>query len=63
MARNPTPKPNESGAERAARLREQIARLKEDRPDRAGDPHPTDENLSDHERVQRRMRELDRKKK
>jgi hypothetical protein len=60
MARNPTP--NDSGAERAKRLREQIEKLKENVPSKPDESQQTDEKLSPHEFIERRMRDLDRKK-
>lgn len=67
MARNPeNPAPDESGAQRAARLREQIKRIKEGKPSLPdSDPAspPAKEKLSPHEFIERRMQELDRKKK
>jgi len=63
MANKPTP--DEGGAQRAARLREQIKRIKEGAPTQGSEPEtpPAKEKLSPNEFVERRMRELDRKKK
>ena len=62
MARNPAP--DESGAERAVRLREQIKRLKEGAPDApSSKPTPAaNEKLSPRDFIHKRMRELDQKK-
>jgi hypothetical protein len=64
MAKNPTP--DEGGAQRAARLREQIKRIKEGAPrtpDSERATPPAKEKLSPNEYIERRMQDLDRKKK
>jgi hypothetical protein len=59
MAPKPTPK--ESGAERAARLREQIEKLTHDTPS-ADETQQAGKKLSPREFIHKRMRELDKKK-
>jgi hypothetical protein len=59
MAAKPTPK--ESGAERAARLREQIEKLTHGTPD-ADETQSEEKELSPREFIHKRMRELDKKK-
>ena len=61
MANKPTP--NEGGAQRAARLREQIKRIKDGARAQDSEPETPPEKLSPHEFIERRMRELDQKKK
>jgi len=60
MTSKPTPK--ESGAERAARLREQIERLRQGKPS-ADETQQEGKELSPREFIDKRMRELDKKKK
>lgn len=57
----PKPPPKESGAERAARLREEIERLKQGKPS-ADETQKEGEKLSPREFIDKRMRELDKKK-
>ena len=59
MARKPTP--NQSGAERAAKLREQIRKLKEGTSS-TDESHRAEEKLSPRDFIHKRMRELDQKK-